>query len=88
MEDIVEGLFSVLVTMGVVPIIRCPKVRHLQLCIGTSIPQELSRMAMHCQLAVRRWDGKQYHGQAGVKSRHHTCTPQPYNAWLLCLALM
>ena len=27
MEDIVEGLFSVLVTMGVVPIIRCPKVR-------------------------------------------------------------
>ena len=25
-ESIVEGLFSVLVTMGVVPIIRCPKV--------------------------------------------------------------
>jgi hypothetical protein len=27
-ESIVEGLFSVLVTMGVVPIIRCPKVHH------------------------------------------------------------
>ena len=25
-ESTVEGLFSVLVTMGVVPIIRCPKV--------------------------------------------------------------
>lgn len=27
-ESIVEGLFSVLVTMGVVPIIRCPKVHY------------------------------------------------------------
>lgn len=27
-----EGLFSVLVTMGVVPIIRCPKVRGKTLC--------------------------------------------------------
>ena len=31
-ESIVEGLFSVLVTMGVVPIIRCPKVRTTDSC--------------------------------------------------------
>ena len=49
-EDIVEGLFSVLVTMGVVPIIRCPKVQYLQACIENQ--QGLSRLAMHCKVAV------------------------------------
>lgn len=35
MSAVVDGLFAVLATMGVVPIIRCPKVRCCRRCCSS-----------------------------------------------------
>lgn len=41
-EAVVDGLLSVLVTLGIVPIIRCPKVRaYVAGCCGTGLLTEI-----------------------------------------------